>query len=255
MYMCIYIYIYIYTHIKVALFAPWVAALFLAAVALRSLRRWPRKTIDIGWLDLLSALWSFAAPEAGGREVLEEDIARRWTSAGDAFVCLSVRSGLDLALSVLALPEDSEVLFLPGITIPAMVEVVEAHGLRAIGVDPPSTRELMVKDLEPYIGERTRMIVVTHLFGTVFDVASLVREARRRGLLVVEDCAQSFLGTMPGGFPGSDWYHGFRGHDEADISFVSFGLMKTLTALGGAVGQVRDPQLREGPQGAEKESI
>ena len=55
--------------------------------------------------------------------------------------------------------------------------------------------------------------------------------ARRHGLLLVEDCAQS-LGASP------------RGGDRlADVSMFSLGPIKTATALGGAVLRVGDPEL------------
>ena len=78
---------------------------------------------------------------------------------------------------------------------------------------------------------RTRVLVVAHLFGTRVDLAPLAEAARRHGLLLVEDCAQSFRG------PGDD------GDPLADVSLFSFGAIKTATALAGAIVRVRDPEL------------
>jgi dTDP-4-amino-4,6-dideoxygalactose transaminase len=73
--------------------------------------------------------------------------------------------------------------------------------------------------------------VVAHLFGTRVDLGPLEEAARRHGLLLVEDCAQSFRGPGDAGDP------------LADVSLFSFGAVKTATALAGAIVRVRDPEL------------
>ena len=78
---------------------------------------------------------------------------------------------------------------------------------------------------------RTRLLVVAHLFGTRVDLAPLQDAARRHGLLLVEDCAQSFRGPGDAGDP------------LADVSLFSFGAIKTASALAGAIVRVRDSEL------------
>ncbi|CAK0819057.1 unnamed protein product [Prorocentrum cordatum] len=156
---------------------PRAAAVLLAVTAALAVRLYPRKTIDLGWGDLAAALW-YSGKEKESRRSLEGSIAGAWSPRGDAVVHLSVRTGLDLLLRALELPRGSEVLFVPGITIPGMVEVVEANGLVAVGVDPPSESRLLVDELAPYLTEGTRVLVVTHLFGTVFEASALIREAK-----------------------------------------------------------------------------
>jgi dTDP-4-amino-4,6-dideoxygalactose transaminase len=51
--------------------------------------------------------------------------------------------------------------------------------------------------------------------------------ARERGLVLIEDCAQAFVG----------WE--YRGHPGSDVTLFSFGPIKTRTALGGALMTVR----------------
>jgi len=120
-------------------------SLTLAAVAACLLRLHPRGCIDISWCDLFAAfryaVQDFLTPnmfKGGTRSLVEASICRSWSSRGDGFVSLSVRSGMDLALEVLNLEKDSEVLFAPGISIPAVVKLVEARGLRARGLEPHS---------------------------------------------------------------------------------------------------------------------
>jgi dTDP-4-amino-4,6-dideoxygalactose transaminase len=69
---------------------------------------------------------------------------------------------------------------------------------------------------------------VAHLFGGRMDLGPVAGFARERGLILVEDCAQAFQGP--------EWV----GDSAADVSMYSFGILKTSTALGGAVLRVRD---------------
>jgi len=77
------------------------------------------------------------------------------------------------------------------------------------------------------------LILIAHLFGSRMDMAPIVGLAQRYDLLVVEDCAQAYVG------------HEYAGNAAADGVMFSFGPIKTATALGGAVIRVRDHRLRE----------
>ena len=190
-----------------------------------------RKRLDIGWRDLVHGLGAcvFARDESSARERVE-----RWFSPrGDAVACLSVRSGLDLFLEEAALPKGSEVL-MSALTIPDMWKIVERHGLVPVPVDlDPDT---LAPDPEAWAAaasERTRAVVVAHLFGARVALEPIARLARERGWILLEDCAQSFTGDSE------------RGDPLADVSMFSFGPIKTATALSGGVLVVRDRLIRE----------
>ena len=85
---------------------------------------WLRKRLDIRWSDFGGALRDCVM--CGDRAALVENLEDFWSPRSDALACLSVRSGFDLWLASLALPEGSEVL-VSAITIPDMVRIVEAH--------------------------------------------------------------------------------------------------------------------------------
>ena len=219
---------------------PRLLGFCLLIASMWSLRLHPRKVLDMSWLDLLVAVR--ATWRRRDRVSLEREISQCWGS--EVVVTLSVRSGFDLLLSALQLPKQSEVLFVPGITIPGMVQIVEAHGLQPVGVDPPSPMQMLPTKLGPFVTPHTRVVVISHLFGTIHKAGDLIREAQALGLLVVEDCAQSFLGSAPKRSLACAWPMGFRGHEVSDVTLSSFGNIKTLTALGGGVARVRDGKLR-----------
>lgn len=187
-----------------------------------------RKRFDIGWTDILAGL-AACTSRADGAEAAAR--VERWFDggSGDAFACLSVRTGLDLYLEQLALPHGSEVL-MSALTIPDMARVVARHGLVVVPVDVDSaTLAPRPEAWRRAAGPRTRAAILAHLFGTRVSLDPLVDLRRERGILVLEDDAQAFTGP--------DW----RGDPAADVSMFSFGPIKTATALQGAVLRVRDP--------------
>lgn len=187
-----------------------------------------RKRIDITWLDLASGLGAALRPPE--RSGIERSI-ESWFGP-DALVCLSVRTGFDLALEALALPPGSEVL-VSALTIPDMVRIVEQHRLVPVPVDiDPVTLSPAARELRRASGPKTRAVLVAHLFGARLDLAPLAAVAREHEWVVFEDCAQAFAGGA------------FRGSPQADVSMFSFGPIKTATALAGGVLRVRDDRLR-----------
>lgn len=206
----------------------WSAVTSLEAELVRPQRRLrPRLVLDVSLRDLLFALRACLRPRPGS----EARVLDAWNGRDECLACLSVRSGLDLLLEALELEAGDEVA-LSAVTHPDITRIVEAHGLRALPVDLDlDTLAPRLDLLEQAVTPRTRMLVVAHLFGTRVDLAPLAEAARRHGLLLVEDCAQSFRG------PGDD------GDPLADVSLFSFGAIKTATALAGAIVRVRDPKL------------
>jgi perosamine synthetase len=190
---------------------------------------WSRKRLDIRWSDVLAGgVRACFPPDAVvARRKLEES----WPGGDGAIACLSVRSGFDLLLEMLSLPRGSEVL-VSALTIPDMVRIVEHHGLVPVPVDLAIER--MAPTMEAWrraITPATRAILVAHLFGSRVDMGPILELARQHGLLVFEDCAQAFAGAS------------YPGHPQADASMFSFGVIKSSTALGGAILRVRDRQV------------
>lgn len=189
----------------------------------------PRGTPDIGWLDLVASLGYCLLPDTLPRtQVVVEEC---WSPSHDTLACLSVRSGFDLLLQVLALPVGTEVL-ISAITIPDMLNILAHHGLVPIPMDlDPETLAVDATQIHKLVGSRTKAILVAHLFGSRMPLDNIIDVAHQHGLLVIEDCAQAYDASS---------YHG---HAESDISMFSFGPIKMQTALGAALLRVRDRSL------------
>jgi perosamine synthetase len=190
---------------------------------------WVRKRIDIGWADLASAL----AHCLFSNRVDTTTVNQCWRDSRHAFTCLSVRSGLDILLQALDLPRGSEVI-VSGMTIDGILKIIAEHGLVAVPVDLQfETLAPTPEDVESAITDQTRLVLIAHLFGTQIEMQPYARITEQYGLLLIEDCAQSFRG-MPQGKS-----------DVSDVAMYSFGPIKTGTALGGAVLCVADGKLRK----------
>lgn len=189
----------------------------------------PRGRPDIGWIDLCAALAGCAVP--GNRLALEARAISAFGADGGCLACLSVRTGWDLVCRVMAWPRGSEVV-VSAINLDDMLHIARHHGLVPIPVDvDPATLAVDPNELERAISEKTRAILVAHLFGSRMPLDDLVAVASKHNLLLVEDCAQAFSGD------------GFQGHRASDVRLFSFGPIKTRTALGGALVRFRDPDL------------
>jgi dTDP-4-amino-4,6-dideoxygalactose transaminase len=191
---------------------------------------WSRKQLDVNWADFAFGLRKcFTFSHGADQNAI---VRADWIAPHEALVTLSVRTGWDLLLEALHLPAGSEVL-MSEVTIPDMPRIVEHHGLVPVpvGVDPDRL-EPNIDALERAISPRTRAILVAHLFGSRIEMGPVVEVARIHRLLVVEDCAQAFVGRE------------YSGHVYSDCCLFSFGPIKTASALGGAVLRVRDPNLR-----------
>ncbi len=81
--------------------------------------------------------------------------------------------------------------------------------------------------LEALINERTKAIVVVHLYGIVADMDPIMKIARKHGLKVIEDCAQCFGGV----------YKGKKAGTIGDVGCFSFCQSKHFST-GGEGGMV-----------------
>jgi dTDP-3-amino-2,3,6-trideoxy-4-keto-D-glucose/dTDP-3-amino-3,4,6-trideoxy-alpha-D-glucose/dTDP-2,6-dideoxy-D-kanosamine transaminase len=107
---------------------------------------------------------------------------------------VGVNSGTDalyIALAAAGVTSGDEVITVPNTAVPT-VSAIQVLGARPVFVDIRDDDFLMdVGQIEAAITPRTRAIVAVHLYGQCVDLDPLMDIAKRHGLKVVEDCAQS----------------------------------------------------------------
>jgi dTDP-4-amino-4,6-dideoxygalactose transaminase len=171
------------------------------------------------------------------REVrgFEEQFARYCGAAHG----VGVNSGTDalrVALTAAGVGEGDEVITVPNTSV-GTVSAIRSAGARPVFADVlDSTLLIDPAAIEPRIGPRTRAIVPVHLFGQPAELGPVVEIARRRGLKVIEDCAQAH---------GAE-YHGRKAGSIGDAGCFSFYPTKNLGAFGdGGMVVTSDPELAE----------
>jgi len=178
----------------------------------------PRGQIDINIPEIFRGIGYCLADLSGMAKPLNNaDKNGHW------FMCLSVRTGFGLLLTALDLPPGSEII-LSNISIPGMFTIIEAHQLVAIPVSVNKhTLHISEEEIEKSLSTKTKAILITHLFGAIADMEGIIELAKKHNLLVIEDGAQAYAGDN------------YNGHPKTDVIMQSFGMIKTNTAIQGAV--------------------
>ena len=150
-----------------------------------------------------------------------------------AACCVGVGNGLDalrLILIAAGIGEGDEVL-VPANTFIASALAISYVGAKPVLVDPdPETALITPEGVAAKITERTRAIMVVHLYGRVAEMDGFVRLCREKNLLLVEDTAQAH---------GAD-YKGKKAGTFGIAGGFSFYPGKNLGALGDAGAVVTD---------------
>lgn len=120
--------------------------------------------------------------------------------------CVGLNSGLDaLIMSVRAMEigKGDEVIVQANTYIATVLGITE-NGAMPVFVEPDEYFNINADQIEQVITDRTKAIMVTHLYGQASNMAPIVEIAKRHHLAIIEDCAQShgacFDGKMTGTF-------------------------------------------------------
>ena len=146
-----------------------------------------KNELDAAVLRVLENAQFILGPEVAA---FEEEFAR-YCGAAEAVGVNSGTSALHLALLAAGIGAGDEVITSP-FTFVATAAAIVYTGARPVFVDiDPASFNIDVQQIERAITPRTRAILPVHLFGQPADMDAIMDIARRRGLLVIEDAAQS----------------------------------------------------------------
>jgi dTDP-4-amino-4,6-dideoxygalactose transaminase len=138
---------------------------------------------------------------------------------------VGVGSGTDaliLALRALGIGAGDEVITVSHTAV-ATVAAILACGATPVLIDVDAAYYTIDPAcIEAAITPRSKAIVAVHLYGQPADMDAIAAIGRRRGLRIVEDCAQATGG----------WYRGRRVGGLGDIACFSFYPTKNLGAIG-----------------------
>src|SRR5450432_2112701 len=145
---------------------------------------------------------------------------------GTSYSC-GVANGLDallLALKACNFEKGDEVIVPSNTYIATILAIIHA-GLKPVLVEPDIlTYNIDPAKIEDKITPNTKAILVVHLYGKLCDMDRIIPLARKKNLIVIEDCAQAHGATFKNTKAGS----------FGDLGAFSFYPTKNLGALGDA---------------------
>lgn len=100
-------------------------------------------------------------------------------------------SALNLIMHALDYPPESEVI-IPVNTFLATSNAVELTNYTSVFVDiDEATMNIDISKIEQKITEKTRAIIVVHLYGTPVEMDKIIEIGEKHNLDIIEDCAQA----------------------------------------------------------------
>ena len=142
----------------------------------------------------------------------------------DAVLCGSGSLALEIALRACNVQEGDEVV-IPTFCCTAVVAPVLAVGALPVFADVGEELNLTVGTVDTALTQKTKAVIVPHLFGNPADINSIVELVHGKDIRVIDDAAQALGATTAGHSAGS----------FGDAGVLSFGDEKVCSGLGGGI--------------------
>jgi dTDP-4-amino-4,6-dideoxygalactose transaminase len=178
-----------------------------------------QKEFEAKALEVLRSGWYVLGNEVSSFE-------KEFADYEGAKYCVGLASGLDalwIAFRVLGIGVGDEVI-VQGNTYIASVMGITINGATPVFVEPDEYFNIDASKIEEKITDRTKAILVVHLYGQASNMKPVMDIAHKYNLKVVEDCAQSHGARFDGKMTGT----------IGDIGCFSFYPSKNLGAFGDA---------------------
>lgn len=153
-----------------------------------------------------------------------------------AFAVSNATAALEISARLCQFGDGDEVI-IPAHTYTSSAYPFLANGAKIVWADIDlETRVVNRSTIERCLSEKTRAVVVPHLYGFAVEMPAITALAAEAGFLVIEDAAQS-LGSM---------FNGQMAGTFGDLGVYSFHTAKNMTTLGeGGMLVVKDPKVAE----------
>ena len=185
--------------------------------------------------EVLDALESGTLAYIYGRKVraFEERFAEL-LGVERAVAVSSGTAALHTALVYIDPDPGDEILVSPITDMGSVIPILYQQAVPVFVDVDPATQNMDPGLIERHISPRTRAVMVTHMYGAAADMDPIMEIAARRGLFVIEDCAQAHMAT----------YRGRRVGAIGDLGCFSFQQSKHITTGDGGMVVARDDDAR-----------
>jgi len=120
-----------------------------------------------------------------------------------AFACSSGTAAIHAAISAIDPEPGDEIVTSPITDMGALTPILYQGAIPVFAEVDPRTWNITAQSIETRLSERTRAIVVTHLFGNPCEMGEIMALADANGIPVIEDSAQAYLASFRDRFVGS----------------------------------------------------
>ena len=142
----------------------------------------------------------------------------------EAVLCGSGSLALEIALRACDVRQGDEVV-IPTFCCTAVVSPILAVGALPVLADVGEDLSITAETVEAVLTDKTKAIIVPHLFGNPADIKAIMELARGRTIRVIDDAAQALGATIDGRPIGR----------LGDAGILSFGSEKVCFGLGGGI--------------------
>lgn len=190
----------------------------------------PNTESDDIWLafKLLFQPWRWKGSSLKLEEKFKEYLGVKYV-----FAFNSGRSSLMAILNSLDLPDQKNEVLLQAFTCNAVPNPVMWSGLKPVYVDCGDDFNMNAKDLEKKAWSRSAALIIQHTFGQPADMDKILEICRRKGLVLIEDCAHAL---------GSE-YKGKKVGTFGKAAFFSFSRDKAISSVYGGMAVTDDEEL------------
>lgn len=133
---------------------------------------------------------------------LEQRFAQR-QGVAHAVACSSGTAAIHAAIVAIDPEPGAEIITTPITDMGAITPILYQGAIPVFADVDPVTHNVTVETIAQRLSERTRAIVVTHLFGRPADLRPILALADAHGIPVIEDCAQAYLARSSGQLVGT----------------------------------------------------
>jgi len=150
-----------------------------------------------------------------------------------ASACASGTAAIHCAIAAINPDPGDEIITSPITDMGALAPILYQGAIPVFADVDPLTCNVTADTIAAALSDRTRAIIVTHLFGNPCDMSDIIALAAERGIPVIEDCAQAFLASDRGRTVGT----------MGTISCFSLQQGKHITTGEGGLVVTKDPVL------------
>lgn len=162
----------------------------------------------------------------------EREFATKY-GVNQAYACTSGSAAVHIAIAAID-PEPGDEIVTTSITdMGALAPILYQSAIPVFADVDPRTYNVTAKSIKRCLSDRTRAVIITHLFGNPCDVTEIMALANERGIPVIEDCAQAFMARHHGALVGT----------IATIGCFSLQQGKHMTTGEGGLVITSDPEL------------